>query len=85
MKSEISLAQLPLALSQKKLCSVNNVIQRGLVTSTYKMGTLSFKRDKGDSLDLVPPVIFLDNLVPEHQIYHPGFLWDNRKHIGPCV
>ena len=30
-------------------------------------------------------MIFLDNLVPGHQIYHPGFLWDIRKHMSPFV
>ena len=47
MKSEILLAQLPLALSQKQVCSVSNVIQHGLaMLSTHKMGTLSFKREQ---------------------------------------
>lgn len=38
-----------------------------MMPSTYKMEHLFLKGDKGYlSLDLVPPVIFSDNLVPEH-------------------
>lgn len=56
MKLKVSLVQLPLALGQKQVRNISNVIQTGLtMLRVHKMEIMRFKRKQGVTLlHLVP-------------------------------